>query len=170
MTNECRADSVYCESCGTRFAVEDLQDDQYIALQEQHRCPQLEAELGMLLRVKEFYTRHAVAEGRTQLPASASVQSADSEIQRQHCSEVAADRIEISPDEAPPQLPNLSKTDEEVVEWLKQTGFDLGPRLSFVSERVLAYRNSVGRTQCPRCKDGKLRLDTEHWIDPGFID
>jgi hypothetical protein len=79
MTNECRADSVYCDSCGTRFAVKDLQDDQYIALQEQHRCPQREAELSMLLRVKDYYTRHAVAEGRTQLTAIASLQLADPE-------------------------------------------------------------------------------------------
>ena len=63
----------------------------------------------------------------------------------------------------PEEAPRLTEEDGEVIEYLRHHGFDLYPRLNFVSERVATLKESVGAVACPHCNYGRLRVPPEDW-------
>jgi hypothetical protein len=168
MANDRTPNPVYCGSCGARFAIAHFSEDQYTSLQEQLYFPEYDAELRMLLRVKDLYRRYPAAVGAFKMHYFAVLESDDPEVIKKRRNGISPHDIELPPD-AIPHLSNLSAEDEATIEWLKQTSFDLEPRLRFVSERVISYSRSVGRVACSQCENGKLQLDPEYWIDPNCV-
>lgn len=135
-------DPVVCDSCGSRFSVKDLTEDDYGALDDQHYYQEFVEELRVLQKVKQFYRRHPEAEGRIRPHFQRLLESDDPEV---------IDTVAFAEDEA------------EVVEYLRHNGFSLGPRMRFVSEEVARLEGSVGVVACPRCEMGRLQVPPENW-------
>jgi hypothetical protein len=127
--------------------VDALSDDKYRLLQDQHYYNKFKDELRMLLRVQNLYRRHPEIET------------------------IAADAFlarlfgEAEPAYETALLAKLADSDFEILQYLRDHGFALRPRIQFVSKRLAQLGQAIPPVACPVCKSGKLQLDAA-WIDP----
>jgi hypothetical protein len=155
-------DPVACDSCGGRFPVSNLTEDDCHALSDQHSYQGFAEELRMLLKVKGYYRRHPDAEGRIKPHFARLLASDDPEVKDRLYAGVPFDQIELPPEELPAAMVS-GEEDREVVEYLQHNDFSLGPRLEFVSQEVARLQKSVRRVSCPRCQVGRLHVPPENW-------
>jgi len=156
-------DPVVCDSCGARFSLQELTEEQFGALQDQHYYKRFVEELRMLEKVKRFYQRHPEAEGRIRSHLSDVLESQDPEVIKKVLSETPFDQIDV-PAQPLPLLSPMDDEDAEVVDYLKHNDFALGPRIEFVSQQVDRPKGAEARVvPCTRCKVGRLQADPEHW-------
>src|SRR5262245_39716504 len=94
-------DPVVCSSCGARFPVNGLTEEDYRALQDQHYFQEFAEELRMLRRVQEYYRRHPEAEGRIKSDFKRLLESDDPEVKERLRACVPFDQIELPPDILP---------------------------------------------------------------------
>lgn len=157
-------DPIVCNSCGARFSVDSLTQDDIQSLDDQHSYEELSDELRMLRRVQEYYRRHPDAEGRIKPHVDRLLHSDDPGVREQFLAGVPFNEIELPP----VQLPKTwlaGEEDLEVVEYLQCHSFSLGPRLEFVSDDVERLRESVGKVSCSQCPTGQLRVPAEDWYE-----
>jgi hypothetical protein len=154
-------DPVLCGSCGARFPVKDLTEDDYRLLREQYYYHKFAEELKMLLKVQEYYRRHPEAEGQTKTYIDRLLESDDPEVIEKLCTGVPFDQIELPPEQPPVASADMS----EYPSWccMYPTTSALGPRMSFVSQEVARLEDSVGAVPCPRCNVGRLYVPSENW-------
>jgi hypothetical protein len=155
-------DPVVCDSCGARFPVNVLTENNCRALHDQHYYQGFAEELRMLRKVQEYYRRHPDAKGRIKPHFGRLLESEDPGVMERLCAGVPFDQIELPPE----QLPAVSvsgEEDREVVEYLRHNDFSLGPRLAFVSQEVARLQGSVEAVSCPRCRVGRLHVRPEDW-------
>src|ERR1051325_11564149 len=120
-------DPVVCGSCGATFPVSILTEEHYRVLKDQHYLEEFADELRMLMKVQEYYCRHPEAEGRIKSDFSRLLESDDPEVQQRLCDGVPFDQIELPPDTLPEGFVD-GEADLEVVKYLRQGEFTLGPR------------------------------------------
>jgi hypothetical protein len=153
---------VVCDSCGARFPVSVLTEDDCRTLHDQHYYQGFAEELRMLRKVQEYYRRHPDAEGRIKPHFARLLESDNPEAIERLCAGIPFDQIELPPE----QLPVASvggEEDREVVEYLLHNDFSLGPRLEFVSQEVARLQGSVRAVSCPWCRVGRLHVPPEDW-------
>lgn len=154
-------DPVVCGSCGARFAVSGLAEDDRRALHDEHASQGCAEELRMLRKVQECYRRHPDAEGRIKPHFARLLESDDPEVKERLGAGVPFGRIERPPEQLPAAVGG--EEDWEVVEYLRHHSFSLGPRLEFVSHEVARLQGSAGAASCPQCQVGRLYVPPEHW-------
>ena len=162
------ADPVFCASCDARFAVEQVSENVYQTLIDQHYWHEFSDELRMLERVKDFYTRHPEAEGTIRPHFAWVLDSDDPEVIEELCYGAPFDQIRLPPEHAP-LPPEVVEAEAQVIDYLRHHDFVLGPRLAFVREQVGRLGGNLNPVACPSCRTGWLRLDLEAWQDPHTI-
>jgi hypothetical protein len=155
-------DPVVCDSCGGRFPVNGLTEDDRCALQDHHRYQEFAEELRMLRKVQDYYGRHPNAEGRIKPHCTRLLESRDPEVLERLCAGIPMDQIGLPPEQLP-EAWVCGQEDREVVEYLRHNDFSLGPRLKFVSQEVVRLQGSVRAVLCPRCQAGRLQVAAEDW-------
>jgi len=127
-------DPIVCKSCGARFPIKSLSEDDCRQLDDQHDYEEMAEELKMLRNVQAFYHRHPEAEGNIRPDLNRILESDDPEVREQLCEGTPFDQIVLRS----PELPGnwvASDEDRQVVQYLRTCSFSLGPRLGFVAER-----------------------------------
>jgi hypothetical protein len=155
-------DPVSCGSCGARFPVDGLTEEDRQSLHDQHYYREFAEELRMLLKVQGFFRRHPQAEGRIKSPLALLLESEDPEVKDPLWAGVPFDQIELPPEELPEAWTD-GEEDREVVEYLRRHDFVLGPRMQFVSQEAARLKDSAGAVPCPRCQAGRLHVLPEDW-------
>ncbi len=153
-------DPIVCKSCGARFPIKSLSEDDWRQLDDQHDYEEMAEELKMLRNVQAFYHRHPEAEGNIRPDLNRLLESDDPEVREQLCEGTPFDQIALRP----PELPGnwvASDEDRQVVQYLRTCSFSLGPRLGFVAERVASLRETMGKVSCAQCGVGSLHLPIE---------
>jgi hypothetical protein len=155
-------DPIVCSSCGARFPVNGLAEDDSRALEDLHHSREFAEELRMLLKVKEFYRRHKEAEGRIRPHFMRVLESKDPGVRERLCAGVPFDQIDLPPESLPVAWVEREE-DREVVEYLQDHEFALGRRLEFVSGELGRLKGSVRAVPCPRCQEGRLHIPPGEW-------
>jgi hypothetical protein len=146
-------DPVDCDSCGARFPVSGLTEDDCQALDDQHYYEGFAEELRILRKVQEYYRRHPDSEGRIKANLARLLESDDPELMQRLWAGVPFDEIELPP----PYLPAAwagGEEDREVVEYLRHNDFLLGPRRSSSPGKLPASRGQWGRSHAHSAKSG----------------
>src|SRR5262245_16660912 len=92
---------VVCSSCGARFPVSSLTEDDRSALTDQHYYEEFADELRMLLKVQAYYRRHPEAEGRIKGKIARLLESDDPGVRDRLSAGVPFDHIELPPEQLP---------------------------------------------------------------------
>ena len=133
-------DPVVCGSCGARFHVSGLTEDDRRALHDQHDYQGFAEELRMLRRVQEYYRRHPDTEGRIKPHFARLLESDDPEVKERLLAGVPFDQIELPPEQLTAAVGG--EEDWEVVEYLRHNSFSLRPR-----RLVHSLTNSASRSR-----------------------
>jgi hypothetical protein len=155
-------DLVVCRSCGARFPVNALTEEDNRAIYAQRSYERLAEELRMLLKVQAYYRRYPQAEGKIKPDMIRLLDSDDPEVLEKLRAGVPLDQIE-APLEEPFPASGDAAEDAEVVEYLKHHSFSLGPRLEFVAKRVAELKNFARAAACPRAKRGGRYVPGGAW-------
>jgi hypothetical protein len=144
-------DPVACGSCGARFPVSGLTENDHGALHDQYYYHVYAEELRVLHKVQGYFRRHPEARKRIH--------------SRFGLEDFCADASFDQPDPSSEGLPVVAAdVDEELeVEEFLWCNYALGPQMRFVSEQVARLKDSVGTVPCPRCNVGRLQVPPEDW-------
>jgi hypothetical protein len=133
-----------------------LPDEDKELLEERHRYREKVKNLAMLRRVEDFYKRYPDMEGKIKPDFAMVLESRhDPKVEEQLFARVPFDEIELpKPAERPvEEAREWSREDREVIEYLRNHYFPLGPRTKGVSVSIEHLRQSIeGRfVRCPLC-------------------
>lgn len=156
------ADPVVCSSCGARFPVSSLANEDYRILYDQHQSLEFMEKLRTLQKVQDFYRRFPEAEGYIKPDCSRALLSKAAEVLDQLFSGNPFDKLELPPLNIPEAWVETAY-DREVVEYVKHHDFDLRAKMRDVSDEIEELEARRKFLPCPHCHSGKLHVPQECW-------